>query len=240
VRYKRILLKLSGEALAGSEKLGIDPDMSTYFSTRIGQLLERHIQVAVVVGGGNFFRGATTGSPMQRPVADQIGMLATMMNALILQQALRNVAFSASVFSAISMPAIADRFVSGKAIHLLEEGHVVIIGGGTGNPFFTTDSAAALRALELNADCMVKATRVDGVYDADPELEPDARHYSSISYSTVLEKNLKALDATAVALCREQNLPVHVINIFDPDSLMRLVDGHQVGTLIGPDNMAGE
>ncbi len=235
-QYKRILLKLSGEALAGSSGCGIDADMASYFSTRICQLVERGLEVALVVGGGNYFRGATTGLLMQRPVADQVGMLATMMNALVMQQALLNAGQRACVLSAISMPAVADRFVPASAVQLLEAGQVVIIGGGTGNPYFTTDSAAALRALELGADCFIKATRVDGVYDADPECDPTAKRFASLPYSAVLQQNLKVLDATAVTLCREQGLPVHVLDIFEPDSLLRLVQGHQVGTLIGPED----
>jgi len=233
-KYKRILLKLSGEALGGAAGSGIDAAMVGFFSGQICQLAGRGLEIALVIGGGNFFRGASTDLPMQRTVADQVGMLATMMNALVMQQALLNAGQVARVMSAVSMPAVADRFVSAQADHLLKSGQVVIIGGGTGNPYFTTDSAAALRALELNADCFIKATRVDGVYSADPEQDASAKRYVTLSYAEVLQKNLKALDATAVALCREQGLPVHVLNVFEPDNLLRLLRGQPVGTLIGP------
>ncbi len=236
-QYKRILLKLSGESLAGAAGCGVDADKVNYFSTQVCRLVARGLEVALVIGGGNYFRGATTDLPMQRPVADQVGMLATMMNALVLQQALLNAGQCACVLSAVSMPAVVDRFVPGSAVRLLQSGQVVILGGGTGNPYFTTDSAAALRALELNADCLIKATRVDGVYSSDPEQDPNAKRFVSLSYSTILQKNLKALDATAVVLCREQGLPVHVVNIFEVDCLARLFDGEPVGTLIGPDTM---
>jgi len=236
-QYRRILLKLSGEALAGVEGNGVDAARVRYFCTQIQQLVGIGLQVALVIGGGNYFRGATTDLPMQRPMADQVGMLATMMNALVMQQGLHNAGQQSRVLSAISMPAIADRFTVCQALDLLQSGQVVILGGGTGNPFFTTDSAAALRALELKADCFIKATRVDGVYAADPELDQTAKRFEFLNYSEVLEKNLKVLDATAVALCRDQGLPVHVLNIFEQDSLQRLLLGQPVGTLIGPQKL---
>jgi uridylate kinase len=233
-KYNRILLKLSGEALLGSRDFGIDPKIINQVASEIATLVEKQVQVSIVVGGGNIFRGQNlVQSGFDRVKGDQMGMLATVMNALALQDAIQNTGLEARVMSAISIHEVCEDFIRLKAIRHLEKGRVVIFAAGTGNPFFTTDTAASLRAIEINAEVLIKATKVDGIYSSDPKKDTDAIKYENISYSEVLEKNLKVMDATSIVLCRDNNLPIIVYDLFHHGDLENIVDGVHIGTKVG-------
>jgi uridylate kinase len=232
-KYKRILLKLSGEALMGDDSFGINSATIERIVGEIGEVVRLGVQVAVVIGGGNIFRGvAPAATGMDRATADYMGMLATVMNALALQDAMRRQGIKARVQTALTIQQIAEPYNRGKAIRYLEDGEVVIFGAGTGNPFFTTDTAAALRGMEMGAEVVLKATKVDGVYTADPKLDPDAKRYQSLKFDEAIIKNLKVMDATALTLCRDQKLPIGVFSIFKVGSLKRVVMGENEGTFV--------
>ena len=236
-KYQRILLKLSGEALTGSENFGIDPKILDQMALEIGQLVGIGVQVGLVVGGGNLFRGAALqAAGLDRVTGDHMGMLATVINALAMQDAVEQTGTPCRVMSALGMDQLCESYTSRKAIACLEQGCVVIFAAGTGNPFFTTDSAASLRAIEIGADIMLKATKVDGVYSADPVTDPDATLYRRISYDEALAQKLGVMDATALVLCSEHNMPVRVFNIFTSGHLGRIVAGQDVGTLVQQEN----
>ena len=233
--YKRILLKLSGEALMGDDAYGINRATINRIVGEVKEIVDLGVQVAVVIGGGNIFRGvAPAAEGMDRATADYMGMLATVMNALALQDAMRHIGLVSRVQSALNIEQVAEPYIRGKAIRYLEEGRVVIFGAGTGNPFFTTDTAAALRGMEMNADIVLKATKVDGVYTDDPKTNPDAMRYKSLSFDEAIIKNLKVMDATALTLCRDQNLPINVFSIFKQGALKRVVLGEDEGTRVHP------
>ncbi len=231
LKYKRILLKLSGESLAGDKKQGIDFDTVSKICEPIKRLNEEGAEIAIVVGGGNFWRGRSSGS-MDRTRADHIGMLATAINALGVADSLEALGVDVRVQTAISMRQVAEPYIRGKAIRHLEKGRVVVFGCGTGNPFFSTDTAAALRAAEIEAEIIMKATMVDGVYDSDPKLNPDAVKYDHISYQEVLEKNLAVMDSTASALCKDNDIGILVFSIDEPDNIYKAVKGETIGTLV--------
>jgi uridylate kinase len=231
--YKRLLLKLSGEALMGDDAYGINRATIVRMVQEIREVTDLGIQVGVVIGGGNIFRGVAGGSVgMDRATADYMGMLATVMNALALADTMRQEGVPARVMSAISIEQVAEFYVRPKALQYLEEGKVVVFGAGTGNPFFTTDTAAALRGAEIGAEVMLKATKVDGVYTADPKKDPTATRYSRLSFDEAIAKNLGVLDATAFALCRDQKLPIRVFSILKPGALKRIAMGEDEGTLV--------
>jgi uridylate kinase len=232
-RYQRILVKLSGEALLGDEDYGIDPLMLKRIAGEIRDLSLMGVQVAVVLGGGNIFRGAGLArAGMDRVTADHMGMLATVMNALALQDALEGQGTYARVMSALRINEVCEDYIRRRAVRHLEKGRVVIFGAGTGNPFFTTDTAASLRAIEINAEILLKATKVNGVYDADPLKHPEARRYTHLTYDKVLSDRLDVMDATAIVMCRENNLPLQVFNMFHAGDLGRIVRGENVGTVV--------
>ncbi|MFQ3244079.1 MAG: uridylate kinase [Arenicella sp.] len=237
--FRRILLKLSGEALAGSSgdsKFGINAQVLNSVCKEIAAVIETGTQVAIVIGGGNFFRGISASeSGIERVTADYIGMLATVMNALAVQQALKQIGVEARVQSAIPISPVSEPYVRLRALKHLNQGRVVIFAAGTGNPYFTTDTAASLRAAEINADILVKATKVDGVYDSDPEKNPDAVRYDQVSYDEVLQKRLGVMDATAIALCRDNNMALRVLSISEEGALAKMARGEQIGTLITGD-----
>lgn len=233
--YKRILLKLSGEALMGDDPYGINRTTINRIVGEVKEVVELGVQVAVVIGGGNIFRGvAPAAEGMDRATADYMGMLATVMNALALQDAMRHAGLVSRVQSALNIEQVAEPYIRGKAIRYLEEGRVVIFGAGTGNPYFTTDTAAALRGMEMNADIMMKATKVDGVYTDDPKTNPDAMRYKTVSFDEAINKNLKVMDATALTLCRDNQLPISVFSIFKQGALKRVVMGEDEGTKVLP------
>jgi len=233
--YKRILLKLSGEALMGEDSYGINRVTISRIVEEIKEVVDLGVQVAVVIGGGNIFRGvAPAAEGMDRATADYMGMLATVMNALALQDAMRHIGLVSRVQSALNIEQVAEPYIRGKAIRYLEEGRVVIFGAGTGNPFFTTDTAAALRGMEMNADIVLKATKVDGVYTDDPKTHADAMRYKTITFDEAIVKNLKVMDATALTLCRDQKLPISVFSIFKQGALKRVVMGEDEGTRVVP------
>ncbi|HWV39415.1 MAG TPA: UMP kinase [Vulgatibacter sp.] len=233
-KYKRILLKLSGEALMGSGKYGIDTQTLDQIAAEVGEVEAMGVETALVIGGGNIFRGVSGAAEgMDRSSADYMGMLATVINSLALQDALEKRGISTRVQSAIEMRQIAEPYIRRRASRHLEKGRVVIFAAGTGNPFFTTDTAAALRAMEIKAEVMLKATKVDGVYTSDPMKDPDARRYRSLSYMDVLQKELKVMDATAVSLCMDNDLPLVVFDLTVPGNVVRMVRGEDVGTLVG-------
>ncbi len=232
-RYKRILLKLSGEALMGDDAYGINRETLWRIVNEIKTVADLGVEVGVVIGGGNIFRGmAGASSGMDRATADYMGMLATVMNAMALADAMRQAGLNARVQSALTIEQVVEPYIRGKAIRYLEEGRVVIFGGGTGNPFFTTDTAAALRGSEIGADMVLKATKVDGVYTADPKKDPTATRYTKISFDEAIGRNLAVMDATAFALCRDQKLPINVFSIFKAGALKRVVLGEDEGTLV--------
>jgi len=232
-RYQRILLKLSGEALMGSDAFGINPGTIGRMVSEIGHVVQGGTQVAIVIGGGNIFRGVAGGSVgMDRATADYMGMLATVMNALALSDALEKQGVMARVMSAISIEQVVEPYVRPKALQYLEEGKVVVFAAGTGNPFFTTDTAAALRGAEIGAQVVLKATRVEGVYSADPEKDPSAVRYDRITFDEAMQRNLQVMDATAFALCRDRELPIRVFSINKPGALQRVVEGEDEGTLV--------
>ena len=230
-KYKRILLKLSGEVLAGAEGKGLDFDTVTTVCKVIKQCVEMGTQVGLVVGGGNFWRGRSSGE-MDRPRADQMGMLATAINSLALQDTLEQLGVKAQVLTALSMPQVAEVFTKRKAVEYLNDGQVVIFGCGTGNPFFSTDTAAALRAAEIDAEIIFKATNVDGVYDKDPNRFADAVKYDELTHSEVLSKGLKVMDSTAASLCRDNNIAILVFNLDDPQNIVRALEGENIGTVV--------
>ena len=233
--YKRILLKLSGEALMGDDAYGINRATITRIAEEIKEIVDLGVQVGVVIGGGNIFRGvAPAAAGMDRATADYMGMLATVMNALALQDAMKHAGIVSRVQSALNIEQVAEPYIRGKAMRYLEEGKVVIFGAGTGNPFFTTDTAAALRGMEMNAEVVIKATKVDGVYTDDPKTNPDAMRYKTISFDEAIIKNLKVMDATALTLCRDQKLPITVFSIFKQGALKRVVMGEDEGTKVLP------
>ena len=231
--YKRVLLKLSGEALMGDDTYGINRETIDRITAEVKEVLNLGVEVGVVIGGGNIFRGvAPAAAGMDRATADYMGMLATVMNALALQDAMRRHGLKSRVLSALSIEQVAEPYIRGKAMRYLEEGRVVIFAAGTGNPFFTTDTAAALRGMEMNVDIVLKATKVDGVYTDDPRTHPDAMRYQRISFDEAIVKKLKVMDATALTLCRDQKLPICVFSIFKVGALTRVVLGEDEGTLV--------
>ncbi len=231
IKYKRVLLKLSGESLAGEKSSGIDFDVVLEMCKPIKKLVEMGVEVAVVVGGGNFWRGRSSGD-MDRTRADHMGMLATVINALGVADGLEQVGVDVRVQTAISMPQIAEPYIRNRAVRHLEKGRVVVFGCGTGNPFFSTDTGAALRAAEIEADVILKATLVDGVYDSDPKTNPNAKRYEQISYMEVLSNNLQVMDMTAASFCNDKDIPFYVFSIEDPDNIVKVVQGENVGTLV--------
>ena len=231
--HQRILLKLSGEALMGDDAFGINRATIDRIVAEVAEVVQLGVQVAVVIGGGNIFRGVAGGSAgMERATADYMGMLATVMNALALGDAMNRQGLKARVMSAINIDQVVEPYVRPKALQYLEEGKVVVFAAGTGNPFFTTDTAAALRGAEIGAEIVLKATKVDGVYSADPKKDPHAVRYQSISFDEAMARQLQVMDATAFALCRDQSLPVRVFSIFKPGALRRVVQGEDEGTLV--------
>ena len=231
--YKRILLKLSGEALMGEQPFGIDPAVATQIAKQIAEIQSLGVQTAVVIGGGNLFRGlAASAKGMDRATADYMGMLATVINALALQDALEHQGVLTRVASAIEMRAVAEPFIRRRAVRHLEKGRVVVFAAGTGNPYFTTDTAAALRAMEMRADVILKGTKVDGIYTADPMIDKTATKYDDISFMNVLERRLKVMDATAISLCMDNKLPIVVFNLRTPGNVRRVIMGEPVGTTV--------
>ena len=231
--FHRILLKLSGEALLGQEDYGIDPDIIHRLAVEINDVTKLGIQVAVVIGGGNIFRGAGLAeSGIDRVTGDNMGMLATVVNSLALQDALESIDVDARVMSAVSVHDVCEDYIRRRAVRHLEKGRVVICAGGTGNPFFTTDTAAALRAIEIGADIVLKATKVDGVYSADPVIDPTAVRFDQLGYDQVIESKLGVMDANAIVLCRGQDMPIRVFNMFDEGNLVRIMKGQAIGTLV--------
>ena len=232
-KFKRILLKLSGEVLMGNQGYGIDPEFVAELAREVKAAKETGLDICLVIGGGNIFRGmAGAAKGMDRSQADYMGMLATVINALALEDAMRRAGIVSRVQSALTVDTVAEPYIRGKALRYLEEGKVVIFAAGTGNPFFTTDTAAALRGREIEADIVLKATKVDGVYTADPMKDPTATRYTELTFNEAILKNLKVMDATALALCRDQNMLIKVFSIFKPGSLRRVVMGEDEGTLV--------
>lgn len=232
--YRRVLLKLSGEALMGDGKYGIQPSTLEGIARQVASAQTMGVEVGIVVGGGNIFRGvAASAEGMDRASADYMGMLATVMNALALQDALEKMGCKTRVQSAIAMQELCEPYIRRRAVRHLEKGRIVIFAAGTGNPYFTTDTAAALRAMEINAEVIMKATKVDGVYTADPKVDPNAVKFDELSYLDVLRKNLKVMDSTAISLCMDHNLPILVFDMTDPENILRAVRGDRIGTVVG-------
>ena len=233
--FSRILLKLSGEALMGEQTFGINPQTTTQIAKEIGEVQQLGVQIAIVIGGGNLFRGlaASARGGMDRATADYMGMLATIINALALQDALEQLNITTRVATAIEMRAVAEPFIRRRALRHLEKGRVLLFAAGTGNPYFTTDTAAALRAMEMRAEVILKGTKVDGIYTADPMLDPQATKYPTISYLQVLERRLQVMDSTAITLCMDNKLPIIVFNLQQPGNLRRVIMGEPVGTRVG-------
>ncbi|MBT3549381.1 MAG: UMP kinase [Gammaproteobacteria bacterium] len=233
-KYKRVLLKLSGEALVGNKKYGIDDTIIKEFASQISLVQKEKIELIIVIGGGNFFRGSDLEKlGIQRVTADHMGMLATVTNSLALQSSIEQLNVQCRVMSSITIDAVCEKYIKRKAERHLEKGRVIILAAGTGNPYFTTDSAASLRAIELNAHIMLKGTKVDGIYDKDPVKNSDAVLYQSISYSEILKNNLEVMDATAVIMCKENNMPLKVFNILKKGSLKKAILSDKIGTIIG-------
>jgi uridylate kinase len=233
MKYKRILLKLSGESLMGDKQYGIDNNQVLQYAQDIKGVYDAGIQVAVVVGGGNIFRGLSAEkSGMERAQADYMGMLATVINCMALQNALESIGVETRLQSAIKMEQICEPYIRRRAMHHLEVGKIVIFGAGTGNPYFTTDTAASLRAIEIKADVVLKGTRVDGIYTADPEVDPKAKRYEEISYQEVYDKGLQVMDMTAITLCQENKLPIIVFDMNKPGNFMKIAKGEKIGTLV--------
>lgn len=231
--YRRILLKLSGEALMGRGEFGIDPDVLSRLAGEVRDLVGAGVQVALVIGGGNIFRGAgLAAAGMDRVTGDHMGMLATVMNALAMQDALERIEVATRVMSALKINQVCEDYIRRRAIRHLEKGRVIILAAGTGNPFFTTDSAASLRAIEIGADLLIKATKVNGVYSADPFTHPEAVFYERLTYNQALREDLQVMDATAIVLCRDNRIPMRVMNIYETGALMRLISGEAVGSLV--------
>lgn len=233
MKYKRILLKLSGESLMGQKQYGIDMDRVAQYAQDIKAVHDQGIEIAIVIGGGNIYRGLSAEkSGMDRVQADYMGMLATVINSMALQDALEKTGVKTRLLTAIKMEQICEPFIRRRAVRHLEKGRIVIFGAGTGNPYFTTDTAASLRAVEINADAVLKGTRVDGIYTSDPEKNIDAIRYDEITFSEVYEKNLNVMDMTAITLCQENNLPIIVFDMNKPGNFMRIANGHPIGTLV--------
>jgi len=233
LKYKRVLLKLSGESLMGKKGFGIDPEILDFFSGEVKKVHELGVELGIVIGGGNIYRGLSANAQgIDRVTGDQMGMLATMINSLALQNAVENRGIYTRLMSSIHMEEIAEPYIRRRAIRHLEKGRVVIFGAGTGHPYFSTDTAASLRAVEIEANVIIKGTRVDGVYNADPEKNKDVFKYDQISYLDVLKKNLRVMDMTAISLCQENNLPIVVFNMDVPGNLIRLVQGENIGTIV--------
>ncbi len=236
MQYRRILLKISGEMLAGNQTYGINRDILTALAGEIKDVVNMKVEVALVIGGGNIFRGlAASADGMERAAADYMGMLATMLNALALQNALERAGVATRVLSAIEMRQLAESYIRRRAIRHLEKKRVVIFAAGTGNPYFTTDTAAALRAMEIKADVIMKGTKVDGIYDSDPLDNPSAKMFHALPFLSVLNKSLKVMDATAITLCMDNNLPLIVFNLTEPGNLKRVVLGEKIGTVVKHD-----
>lgn len=232
--YQRVLLKLSGEALMGDLGYGIDPKVVADIAAEISEVVKSGVQIAIVVGGGNIFRGVkASAAGMDRATADYIGMIATVMNAMTLQDALEQIGIPTRVQSAIAMQEVAEPYIRRKAIRHLEKGRVVIFGAGSGNPFFTTDTTAALRAAEIDAEVIFKATKVDGIYDSDPKTNPNAHRYQSLTYGHVLAHDLRVMDGTAIALCKENNIPIMVFDLTVSGNIIKAIQGEPVGTIVG-------
>ncbi len=230
-KYKRVLLKLSGEALMGRYDYGIDPEIITRIGKEIVHVSELGVQVAIVIGGGNIFRGAGLAQAgMDRVTADQMGMLATVMNSLALQDALEKLGLYCRVMSAVKINQVCEDYIRRRAVRHLEKGRIVVFAAGTGNPYFTTDSAASLRASEINADIMLKATKVDGVYDDDPHKNPNAKRYDKLNYDDAIQQKLAVMDATALVLCRDNKIPLRVFNLFSEGDLTKIIQGENIGT----------
>jgi uridylate kinase len=234
ITYQRVVLKLSGEALMGELQYGIDPDVVESIAQEVAEVVSQGVQVAIVVGGGNIFRGIKgAAAGMDRATADYIGMIATVMNSMTLQDALERNGVPTRVQTAIAMQEVAEPYIRRRAMRHLEKGRVVIFGAGSGNPFFTTDTTAALRAAEIGADVVFKATKVDGVYDSDPRINPNAKRYQTLNYGHVLTQDLKVMDATAISLCKDNNIPIIVFDLSVQGNVRRAVMGEQIGTLVG-------
>jgi uridylate kinase len=234
VTYQRVVLKLSGEALMGDLQYGIDPEIVQGIAQEVANIVASGVQVAIVVGGGNIFRGIKgAAAGMDRATADYIGMIATVMNSMTLQDALERNGVPTRVQTAIAMQEVAEPYIRRRAIRHLEKGRVVIFGGGSGNPFFTTDTTAALRAAEIGADVLFKATKVDGIYDSDPRSNPNARRYNTLTYGHVLTQDLRVMDSTAISLCKDNNIPIIVFDLSVPGNISRAVMGEPIGTLVG-------
>ena len=232
--YRRVLLKLSGEALMGELAYGVDPTVVNSIAQEISEIVAKGVQVAIVVGGGNIFRGMIgAAAGMDRATADYIGMIATVMNAMTLQDALEHIDVPTRVQTAITMQQVAEPYIRRRAIRHLEKGRVVVFGAGSGNPFFTTDTTAALRAAEIGADVVFKATKVDGVYDSDPRKNPQAKRFESLTYSHVLTHDLKVMDSTAISLCKDNNIPIIVFDLSVPGNVRRAIMGESIGTIVG-------
>ena len=233
IKYKRVLLKLSGEALAPAEGLGIDPKSAKEIAQQVKSVVQLGANLAIVIGGGNIWRGKVgLELGMDRATADYMGMLATVMNSLALMDSLENIGVTTRVQTSIEMRAIAEPYIRRRALRHIEKSRVVIFAGGTGNPYFTTDTAAALRAVEINADLLIKATKVDGIYDSDPKKNPDAKKYDDLTYMEALSKQLQVMDATAISLCMENHMPLMVLNLWEEGSLKKALMGEKVGTLV--------
>ena len=234
--YKKILLKLSGEALMGDQEFGISSDVITSYAKQIKEIVDLGVEISIVIGGGNIFRGLSGAAQgVDRVTADHMGMLATVINSLALQNSIEKLGVPTRVQTAIEMPKVAEPFIKRRAQRHLEKGRVVIFGAGTGNPYFTTDTAAALRAIEMETDVVIKATKVDGIYDKDPVKYPDAKKYETVTYNEVLAKDLKVMDATAISLCRENKLPIIVFNSLDEGNLKKVIMGEHIGTTVVAD-----
>jgi uridylate kinase len=233
IKYKRVLLKLSGEALAGRSGFGIDVDEVEWVASRVKEVFDMGVEVSIVIGAGNLWRGKQgLQRGMDRATADYMGMLGTVMNAMALMDALEQIGVITRVLSAVEMRAVAEPYIRRRAIRHLEKGRVVIFSAGTGNPFFSTDTAAALRAMEIGAEVVIKATKVDGIYDADPKMNPDARKFREMTHIEFLNRRIAVMDSTAVTLCMENNLPILVLNLWDPHALVAALKGEEVGTLV--------
>ncbi|MCK6600952.1 MAG: UMP kinase [Bacteroidetes bacterium] len=233
LKYKRVLLKLSGESLMGNQSFGIDPAVLEHFADEVRAVKEMGVEIAVVIGGGNIFRGMSAAAKgMDRVQADYMGMLATVINSMALQDALERKGVFTRLMTAIKMEQIAEPFIRRRAVRHLEKGRVVIFGAGTGNPYFTTDTAAVLRAVEIEADAIFKGTRVDGIYDSDPERNPNAVKFPEISYIDVIQKNLRVMDLTAITLCQDNSLPIVVFNMNEPGNLKRILHGENIGSVV--------
>ena len=233
LKYQRVLLKLSGEALSPNDGNGIDPNSAKKIAAQVKTIYDLGVNLGIVIGGGNIWRGKIASEVgMERANADYVGMLATVMNSLVLMDALQQIGIPARVQTSIEMRVVAEPYTRARAMSHIGHGYVIIFGGGTGNPYFTTDTAASLRALEINADLLIKATKVDGIYDSDPFKNPNAKKYDTLSYTEELTKDLGVMDATALSLCRENKMPLMVLNMWEKDSLIKAVTGQTVGTLV--------